>query len=401
MVWYWAVSKAYQAIKNTFYLLLYIKFCRVTWLRYKRTGHANEIGTVLMSPSIDLAITPPDGPNRAVGHCAIAAQSDREAIALWIASRAHSEHTRQLYIRHADRFHRWSVMIMAKPISAITPEDLLHYRRFLLDPPAGWISTRKYSREHPQWRPFERAQTPASVRVSMTILAGMFAYLVEAGYLQHNIFSLAKKEKLTRRNAVVQRVVSTGQIDEIGKTIEALPRDMHYHRSRWLFALLGLTGLRISEAVNATMGQVFQDGEFSFLRIVGKGDKEREIPLPGLLMQELGLFRQSLSKTDDSTPLLGSRMTRQHAHRIIKRVLELTADRLRAEGREEEAVAMARPSAHWWRHTYATTFLDAGVDMRTVRDNLGHASISTTSLYSHRDRRERAADVLRAIGQKD
>ncbi len=78
-------------------------------------------------------------------------------------------------------------------------------------------------------------------------------------------------------------------------------------------------------------------------------------------------------------------MTRGAVHAIVKQVFENTAGRLRQRGPDFETIAarVEAASAHWWRHTAGSHMANAAVDLRHVRDNLGHESISTTSTYLH------------------
>jgi integrase/recombinase XerD len=183
---------------------------------------------------------------------------------------------------------------------------------------------------------------------------------------------------------------------------EAAREREHYVRMRWLFSLLYLCGLRISEVVGNTMGGFFcrrdnKDGEERWwLEITGKGDKTRTVPATNELMAELARYRRAkrlptLPSSGDDIPLLlpiGGRsepIMRGAAHAIIKTVFKDTADRLRQQGETYYATAerVEQASAHWLRHTAGSHMANSEVDLRHVRDNLGHESISTTSNYLH------------------
>jgi site-specific recombinase XerD len=177
----------------------------------------------------------------------------------------------------------------------------------------------------------------------------------------------------------------------------------HYFRLRWLFSLLYLCGLRISEVVGNSMAGFFcrrdKEGEERWwLDITGKGGKTRIVPATNELMVELARYRREkglapLPLPGDATPLLlpiGERkepMTRGAVHAIVKKVFGNTANRLRLRGGECQAIAdrVKQASAHWLRHTAGSHMANNAVDLRHVRDNLGHESISTTSHYLHAD----------------
>jgi integrase len=141
---------------------------------------------------------------------------------------------------------------------------------------------------------------------------------------------------------------------------------------RTILALLPRTGLRVSEACEMRRDSVEQRGERLFFRFRGKGDKERIVPLTpsarALLTDYLGLFRP---RGDYLFPGNGGGP-------ITPEAIRKTTRRLRTL-----APALGDVTPHVLRHTWATSALGAGVDLRTVQAALGHASITTTSRYLH------------------
>jgi len=132
-----------------------------------------------------------------------------------------------------------------------------------------------------------------------------------------------------------------------------------------------------------------------WLEVKGKGEKLRVIPATDELISELMRYRRAndlppLPREGDSLPLLlpligGTKpMKRTAVHELVKSVFRDTAKRLRALGPDREAAAshVEQASAHWMRHTAGTHQSD-NMDLKAVRDNLGHANISTTSIYVH------------------
>jgi integrase/recombinase XerD len=191
-------------------------------------------------------------------------------------------------------------------------------------------------------------------------------------------------------------------------SIDAMPRDTareqeHYARVRWLISLLYLMGLRISEVVSNPMGGFFRrrdrDGQDRWwLTITGKGDKERLLPATTELMAELARYRRhygltTLPYSGEPTPLLlpiggvHRAMTRGAVHLIIKQVFDDAIVHLQSTGEAHERASerLRQASAHWLRHTTGSRMMDGQVDLRYVRDNLGHVSIATTSQYLHAD----------------
>jgi site-specific recombinase XerD len=239
----------------------------------------------------------------------------------------------------------------------------------------------------------------------MVILNALFSWLVNAGYLAGNPLSLSRQRSRKARPRVT-RYLEGDLWNEVKLTIDMMPRESdrereHYLRMRWLFSLLYLCGLRISEVVNNSMGGFFcrqdKDGEAQWwLEVLGKGNKARIVPATNELMVELARYRKEkdlspLPIQAEAMPLLlpigrqQRNMTRGAVHAIVKQIFENTAHRLRARGAEFETIAMRveAASAHWLRHTAGSHMANNQVDLRHVRDNLGHESLGTTNAYLH------------------
>jgi site-specific recombinase XerD len=367
-----------------------------------------------------------DGSNRATGNRPqIAATNDIDAIKAWLARFVDTRTTFDNYRKEAERLLLWSTVTLQKPVSSLTHEDLLLYQRFLADPqPAErWVmkDRRKFARAHPDWRPFAGPLSPTSQRQAIVILNTLFSWLVNAGYLAGNPLSLSR-QRARKAKPRITRYLEEDLWIEVKLTIDAMPKESdrereHYFRMRWLFSLLYLCGLRISEVVNNTMGGFFcrrdKDREERWwLEILGKGDKLRIVPATNELMIELARYRRekglaSFPLPGEDIPLLlpiGDRkeaMTRGAVHAIVKKVFENTAGRLRQRGVQFDAIAnrVEQASAHWLRHTAGSHMANSDVDLRHVRDNLGHESISTTSNYLHSsdDERHRETELRHKI----
>jgi site-specific recombinase XerD len=351
------------------------------------------------------------GSNRSQeAHRQIAADNDVDALKAFLARYADTKTTFENYRKEVERLFLWSTGQLGKPVSSLTHEDLLAYQRFLADPQprARWVnSNRKQARGHSDWRPFSGPLSPSSQRQAFVILNVMFSWLVNAGYLAGNPLSLSRQ-----RSRIAAPRVTRFLDDElwscVKQTIDRMPRETerqraHYFRTRWLFTLLYLGGLRVSEVCDNTMGSFFarcdRDGdERWWLEVVGKGDKTRLVPATAELMVELARYRREsgLARTPlprEATPLVlpigKSRkpLTRAALHLILKDVFDRASNEMRQRGGQYAARAdqLARASAHWLRHTAGSRMADGALDLRHVRDNLGHESLKTTSQYLHSD----------------
>ncbi|CAB3809299.1 Tyrosine recombinase XerD [Paraburkholderia ultramafica] len=351
------------------------------------------------------------GTNRAHGRTQVAATDDLSAMRAWLARFTSTKTTFDNYRKEAERLLLWAVLQRGKPLSSLTHEDLLVYQQFLADPQPGarWTASggRKHPRSDPRWRPFYGPLAPASQRQAMVILNVMFAWLVQAGYLAGNPLSLSR-QRARRGQPRIVRYLSPELWLEVKSWIQSMPQETarereHHARVRWLFTLLYLGGLRITEVGTNTMGRFFRRGDESgqdrwWLEVLGKGDRERLVPATAEMMTELGTYRRTrglptLPSPGEATPLVlpigQSRrpLTRAALHRIVKDVFSGAAQALRARGEDQahRADRLEQASAHWLRHSAGSHMADQQVDLRLVRDNLGHASLTTTSQYLHVD----------------
>jgi integrase/recombinase XerD len=152
-------------------------------------------------------------------------------------------------------------------------------------------------------------------------------------------------------------------------------------RDRALLELLYAAGLRISEAIGLDRDDLSVDG--AFVRVIGKGDKERLVPVGDIALDWVGRWmagpRITLLALGQAAPAHGGplflgdrgrRLARQQAWAAVKRAAA-------------RAGLAERVSPHTLRHSFATHLLEGGADLRVVQELLGHASISTTQLYTH------------------
>ena len=147
-------------------------------------------------------------------------------------------------------------------------------------------------------------------------------------------------------------------------------------------------GLRVSELVNLKIsGIYFNEG---FIRITGKGDKERLVPFGGKAMKQINLYlheirsQVAIKKGNEDFLFLnrrGSKLTREMIFTIIKD-LAITAGIRKTIG------------PHSLRHSFATHLVEGGADLRAVQEMLGHSSITTTEIYTHLDRTYLRQNIL-------
>ncbi|QEI06785.1 site-specific integrase [Pigmentiphaga aceris] len=378
------------------------------------TPHLAPIETTVLPRALDGS----QGANRAVGTRAqISATNDPDAIKAWLARFVDSPTTFSSYRKEAERLLWWSVLECGKPLSGLNHEDLLAYQNFLRDPQpaARWCmpNGRKFGRLDAGWRPFSGPLSASSQRQAIVILNTLFSWLVNAGYLAGNPLSLSRQRRRRAEPRIVRYLDDASWQVVKDSIASAPPDDLRAVRVRWLFSLLYICGLRVSEVAANDMGGFFsrvdRTGETRWwLEILGKGDKLRLVPATSELMQELARYRRQLGlsalpQLGETLPLLlplggePRQMTRAALHAVIKQVFADAADSLLA--RNPAAVVQAgrirAASAHWLRHTAGSAMASGDMDLRHVRDNLGHESIATTSRYLHAEDDHRHAETER------
>ena len=169
--------------------------------------------------------------------------------------------------------------------------------------------------------------------------------------------------------------------DEIERLLNAIDRSTKEgERNRAMLEVLYGCGLRVSELVNLKISDLFL--EEGYLRVIGKGDKERLVPVGGMAVQHIRLYREQVrvhmpvKKGEEDILFLnrfGKRISRISIFNIIK-------DLARKAGIRKVI------SPHTFRHSFATHLIEGGADLRAVQEMLGHESITTTEIYTHIDR---------------
>lgn len=362
-----------------------------------------ELPSIESLPAITLpsALDGSNGANRARnGARQIAADTDVEAIRLWLAEYASSLHTLRSYRKEAVRLLVWATQGVGKPLSSLNREDLLAYEMFLARPSGEWVDP-ALPRRGGGRRLFEGPLSPRSVRQAMGILSGLFGYLVAAGYFAGNPLALRRRrgESKSSRRAVTERYLDHALWQSVLDFIETLPQatqreKQHYERVRWLFRFLYGASLRAAEAAQAKSSDLAQRRGKWWLHVVGKGGVEGDVPMGDELMADLARYRQfhglsAVPSALEDTPLVLSVagrtdrfLTPTAVYLVVKEVFRRAANAIESAD-PAGAATLRRASTHWLRHTSATHQADAGNDIRFIQKNLRHASIETTAIYLH------------------
>ncbi|MSP70244.1 MAG: tyrosine recombinase, partial [Bacteroidetes bacterium] len=160
-------------------------------------------------------------------------------------------------------------------------------------------------------------------------------------------------------------------------------------RNRSMLETLYSCGLRVSELVNLKISDIFP--KEAYIRIIGKGNKERLVPIGRTALKHIELYKQSVrhlievTKGEEDILFLnrrGSRLTRVMVFTIIKNLAQ-------------KCGVKKTISPHTFRHSFATHLVEGGADLRAVQEMLGHESITTTEIYTHIDRTFLTAQILK------
>ncbi|MHB0775478.1 tyrosine-type recombinase/integrase [Halomonas sp. WWR20] len=342
------------------------------------------------------------------GTLRINARNDRQAVSQWLIEYRESPQTFRSYRKEAERLLLW-LEGRGESLGSLRRDSLDEYERFLADPqPAShWVGPPR-SRQSPEWRPFRRPLTAASRRQSLVILQGMLAWLVEAGWLDHNPFRLmrGKRRKLDNRAPGLERYLQQPLWQALWTWLErpinepmTAARRLDHVRRRFILGFAYLLAPRVHEMAAACMNDFRYREGFWWWRVVGKGSKWAEIPVPPDMLHLLQEWRETLglpAKPDstEDTPLLRS-LDGQRAlgdnqlYRLIRATFREAAQALEEEGMEHEHLRSLRAATpHWLRHTALTHQAQAGVELRYLAKTARHARLDTTARYLHAEAHE-------------
>lgn len=217
-----------------------------------------------------------------------------------------------------------------------------------------------------------RPRAASSIARSLAAVRGLHRFLAAEGALDADPTSGVSPPRLPAR---LPKAITVTEV-ELLLEAASLGGDAAAIRDRALLEVLYGTGARISEAVGLDLDDL--DPDEGVVRLRGKGGKERLVPLGSYAGEALAAYRvrarPELVRSGRGTPALfvnrrGGRLSRQSAWAVIRRAAE-------------RARLTSRISPHTLRHSFATHLLEGGADVRVVQELLGHASVTTTQIYT-------------------
>lgn len=341
--------------------------------------------------------------------CVLSANDDYQALQTWLALQE-SGATQRAYRKEIERLILWAIIERGRALSSLTTEDAIAYRSFLRNPSPRkrWIG-RPAPRTSPQWRPFQGPLSARSAAYALSVISALFRWLIEQRYVLANPFAGVRVKAARRDARPSARAFSehewslirpiADRLEDYGWTSEAA------QRLRFTLDFARGTGLRSGEFVRARLNQINDDAHGErWIDVEGKGNKAGRVAIPPQARRSLERYLQArrlptspehwkggtqlLARiADDGQGLTGSRLWM-----VMKTFFNQAADRLEPVN-ALLAEKLRKASPHWMRHTHATHALARGASLTTVRDNLRHASVATTSGYLHTDEKVRAKEL--------
>lgn len=230
----------------------------------------------------------------------------------------------------------------------------------------------------------ELGMTATSQARILSGLRAFYKYLLLENMVNHDPTELIEGPKTPRH------LPDTLDVEEIERMLESIDRSTpEGERNRAMLEVLYGCGLRVSELVELKISRIHTAE--SYISVIGKGNKERLVPIGETALKHITLYRENIrphvpvKKGEEDILFLnkfGKRLSRVMIFLIIKKLAVYAGVRKKI-------------SPHTFRHSFATHLVEGGADLRAVQEMLGHASITTTEIYTHVDRRFLKEQVLK------
>ncbi|CCD36587.1 phage integrase family protein [Candidatus Paraburkholderia kirkii UZHbot1] len=367
-----------------------------------RNSAALESSEIVVAPlealRVPAALDGSKGSNRAGANARF--DTDSRAILAWLDARSASEHTRRAYRREAERLLLWSLVEKGKPLSSLDGRECAEYiDTFLPDPQpaARWVCAQRGERHFSSWRPFAGPLSDRSRETARSILSAICEWLVGQAYLASNPFSGVARAAAPPVFDATDRTLDLQQWQHALQSVTRETYTFSEHRDRLALLLAYATGLRRAELATATTDALNKgrlrgvQGAVWRLSVHSGRGLARSVLLPPVVVEALaenlalrGLPEDPLACAE-GTPILaqargGRAITPDGIGRIIKDIFLRAAADLdaRAPGSSRH---LRKVSTHWLRHTHSAHALAHGAELHEVSAGLGHANLSTTSLY--------------------
>lgn len=385
---------------------------------------------------------------RANGENTLGVNNDFDALVAWLNFYEEKPKTYKTHRWAIEAFALWCLHVARKPISSVDQQDLLAYAKFVTSPPPEWTALPCPAlRSTSHWRPFSKGKLlPGSVRQALVSIKAMYSAWMQAGYVTANpVAGVTKSYSLARVAINTDRSFTVDQWAFVNRFLAERPDSIATRRMKLILAL-GELGLRLSEIASRRYKDLYTDSfardlaKIPMLRVVGKGDKERQIPAgdhiralalahhsdralvyPLATQVKDGLHPKVLKvEPDPDLPLIFpikpppprnevdpktgekvlvvqlydpmKQLDPTGLYQAIKRFFQSAAT---ASDDLVDRVTFEKASTHWMRHFFGRLAALNGVEPTAIMDAMGHADLKTTTIYT----RPKTEHVIRELSK--
>ena len=273
--------------------------------------------------------------------------------------KGYSANTLDAYLRDVDKLFRYLALEQVDVLD-VKLEDLEHFAAFISDLGIG----------------------PRSLARILSGVRQFYRFLVVDGYLEVDPTELLESPKQPDH---LPEVLSTAEVDLLEQAIDLTKWEGH--RNRAIIEVLFSCGLRVSELTNLKLSNLYVDEQY--IRVMGKGSKERLVPISPRALDELNYWfadrnEMKIKPGEEDYVFLNRR-----GHHLTRTMILIMIKRYALEAGIKKTI-----SPHTLRHSFATSLLEGGADLRAIQAMLGHESIGTTEIYTHIDTSTLRQEIL-------
>ena len=273
--------------------------------------------------------------------------------------KGYSANTLDAYLRDVDKLLRYLALEQVDVLD-VKLEDLEHFAAFISDLGIG----------------------PRSLARILSGVRQFYRFLVVDDYLEVDPTELLESPKQPDH---LPEVLSTAEVDLLEQAIDLTKWEGH--RNRAIIEVLFSCGLRVSELTNLKLSNLYVDEQY--IRVMGKGSKERLVPISPRALDELNYWfadrnEMKIKPGEEDYVFLNRR-----GHHLTRTMILIMIKRYALEAGIKKTI-----SPHTLRHSFATSLLEGGADLRAIQAMLGHESIGTTEIYTHIDTSTLRQEIL-------
>ena len=273
--------------------------------------------------------------------------------------KGYSVNTLDAYMRDVDKLYRY-LAVEQVDVLDVKLEDLEHFAAFISDLGIG----------------------PRSLARILSGVRQFYRFLVIDGYLEVDPTELLESPKQPDH---LPEVLSTAEVDLLEQAIDL--SKWEGHRNRAIIEVLFSCGLRVSELTNLKLSNLYIEEQY--IRVMGKGSKERLVPISPRALDELNYWfadRNVMKIKPGEEDYVFLNRRGQH---LTRTMILIMIKRYAVEAGIKKTI-----SPHTLRHSFATSLLEGGADLRAIQAMLGHESIGTTEIYTHIDTSTLRQEIL-------